>query len=188
MPLSRPLLSTVWLIRSGFSSTALCVSEEPMVVTMPSPTRAIMVSSPAPPTRRFTSVRTVTRALARSSIPSLATAEMGGVSMTLGITLICTACSTSRPARSMAQASAKVMGMLACWAEIMALATRSMLPPASRCFSSWSRVISRPALRTMISESTRRWGEMRRRRIPISADTLTFTPEDIARTHSPSGT
>jgi hypothetical protein len=44
----------------------LYVSVEPMAVTMPSPTRAITVSSVAPPTRLSMFVRTVTRALARS--------------------------------------------------------------------------------------------------------------------------
>ncbi len=52
VPASRPLAKTVREIRSGFSSTALWLSAEPTVVTMPSPTRAMMVSSPAPPTRR----------------------------------------------------------------------------------------------------------------------------------------
>ena len=53
-----------------------------MVVTMPSPTRAMIVSSPAPPTRRSMLARTVTRAVARSWIPSLATAAtMGQVAL-----------------------------------------------------------------------------------------------------------
>ena len=52
--------------------------------------------------------RTVTRALTFSSMPFLATAEITGVSMTRGLTLICTASSTLRPARSMAAARSKV--------------------------------------------------------------------------------
>jgi hypothetical protein len=92
---------------SGFSSTSLWVSAEPMVLTMPSPTRAMMVSSPAPPTSRSMLVRTVTRDMAMSWMPSLATAATRGVSMTLGMTDIFTASSTSRPARSMAAARLK---------------------------------------------------------------------------------
>ena len=130
VPASKPLLSTVRLMESGFSSTCLWFSLEPTVVTMPSPTRAMTVSSPAPPTRRSMLVRTVTRALARSSMPSLAMAATTGVSMTLGVTLICTAWSTSRPARSMAEAFSKGISMLERWAAIKALMTRSTLPPA----------------------------------------------------------
>ena len=80
---------------SGFSSTSLCDSAEPMLVTMPSPTRAMIVSSVAPPTSRLRLVRTVTRARTLSWMPSLATASMLlrpisalGTSMTLGSTLV----------------------------------------------------------------------------------------------------
>ena len=58
-----------------------------MALTIPSPTRAMMVSSVAPPTSPGILVRTVTRALALSSIPSLATADRYpslGASITLG--------------------------------------------------------------------------------------------------------
>ena len=58
---------------SGFSSTCRCVSAEPMALTMPSPTRAMIVSSVAPPTRRSRLVRTVTLALTLSWMPFLAT-------------------------------------------------------------------------------------------------------------------
>ena len=44
-----------------------------MALTMPSPTRAMIVSSVAPPTKRSRFVRTVTRALAFTPMPSLAT-------------------------------------------------------------------------------------------------------------------
>ena len=188
MPASRPLLSTVRLIRSGFSSTCLCVSLEPTVVTMPSPTRAMMVSSPAPPTRRSMLVRTVTRALARSSMPSLAMAATTGVSITLGVTLICTACSTSRPARSMADAFSKGISILERWAAMSALITRSTLPPASKCVSSLDRVTSSPALRALMSGSTRRLGWMRRSRMPTRELMLTCTPAASEVIHRPSGT
>ena len=83
------------------------MSAEPIVLTMPSPTRAMIVSSPAPPTSRSMFVRTVTRETAMSWIPSFATAAMRAVSITLGITDIFTASNTSRPARSMAAARLK---------------------------------------------------------------------------------
>ena len=50
VPASSPLANTVLEIISGFSSTALWLVAEPIVVTMPSPTLAKIVSSPAPPT------------------------------------------------------------------------------------------------------------------------------------------
>jgi hypothetical protein len=77
---------------------------EPIELTEPSPTRAMMVSSPAPPTSRSMLARTVTRATAMTWMPSLATAAIRGVSITFGLTLTCTASSTSRPARSIAVA------------------------------------------------------------------------------------
>jgi hypothetical protein len=98
-----------------------------MVDTMPSPTRAMIVSSPAPPTRRAMLVRTVTRALASTWMPSLATAAISllpdagfGQSITLGVTLVRTASSTSRPARSIDAAVRKSSGMPARSAAIRA--------------------------------------------------------------------
>ena len=117
---------------SGFSSTCACVADEPIVDTMPSPTRAMMVSSPAPPTSRSMLARTVTLAIARTWMPSLAIAEIGGVVMTLGFTDTWTASNTSRPARSMAVARAKLRSMLALSAEISAFTTCWTLPPAAR--------------------------------------------------------
>ena len=93
-------------------------------------TRAMIVGSPAPPTRRSIFARTVTRALIRSSMPFFATADTTGVSMTFGLTLICTASSTSRPARSMAADRSKGRGIAARCAAIRASTTRSTLPPA----------------------------------------------------------
>jgi hypothetical protein len=74
--------------------------------------------------------RTVTRATATTWIPFLATAATRGVSITLGFTLICTACRTSRPARSIAVARFHGRSMLARSAEMSAVTTRSTLPPA----------------------------------------------------------
>ena len=99
-----PSTSTVLEIKSGFSSTFLWDSAEPIVLTIPSPTRARIVSSPAPPTSRLMLARTVIRASARSWMPSLAIAATLGVVMTFGLTLTCTASNTSRPARSIAVA------------------------------------------------------------------------------------
>ena len=98
---------------------------EPMVVTLPSPTRAMMVSSPVPPTRRSMLARTVTRDTAINWIPSLATAATLGVVITRGLTDICTASNTLRPAKSMAAARSKSSSILALSALISALATKS---------------------------------------------------------------
>ncbi len=129
VPASSPLASTALEIMSGFSSTFLWDSAEPMVLTIPSPTRARIVSSPAPPTSRSMLARTVTRAIASSWMPSLAMAATLGVVMTLGLTLTCTASNTSRPARSMAVALVKVSGIPALSALMRASMTRLTLPP-----------------------------------------------------------
>ena len=108
----------------------MCESAEPTVVTIPSPTLAITVASPAPPTNWLILVLTVTLALTNSSIPSLATAEILGVSITLGLTLILTASKTSRPARSIAAAISNGMFIPALLDAISALTTASTWPPA----------------------------------------------------------
>ena len=78
-------------MRSGFSSTSVCVSAEPIALTMPSPTRAMIVSSVAPPMSWSRFARTVTRAFTLSWMPFLATASSvgrlpicGGQSITCG--------------------------------------------------------------------------------------------------------
>ena len=104
-----------------------------MAETIPSPTRAIIVSSVAPPTRRSMFVRTVTRARDCNWMPSFATAEMVpvlGQSITLGFTLVCTASRTCLPARSMAVACWKVRGIDALSDAISAFTTLDTLPPA----------------------------------------------------------
>ncbi len=73
-------------MRLGFSSTALWLSADPIVETIPSPTRARIVSTPAPPTNRWMLARTVTRAVAISWMPSFATAATFGVWITFGLT------------------------------------------------------------------------------------------------------
>ena len=73
VPASRPLSRIVLEILSGFSNTTVCDSDDPIVDTIPSPTRAITVSSPAPPTSLSIFARTVIRALALTSIPLIAT-------------------------------------------------------------------------------------------------------------------
>ena len=99
VPESSPLARTVFEIASGFSRTSLWEFAEPMEETIPSPTRARIVSSPAPPTRRLMFARTVTRAWAMSWMPSFAMAATLGVLITLGFTETCTASNTSRPAK-----------------------------------------------------------------------------------------
>ena len=74
--------------------------------------------------------RTVTRATASSWMPSLATAETLGVSITRGLTDIATASSTLRPARSMAAAREKSRLMPAFCAEMSAVTTASTRPCA----------------------------------------------------------
>ena len=59
---------------SGFSITCKWLSDEPMAVMIPSPTRAMIVSSVAPPINCSRLVRTVTRARTFSSTPFLAMA------------------------------------------------------------------------------------------------------------------
>ena len=120
VPASKPLRSTSFEMLSGFSKTDLWFSDEPMDDTIPSPTRARMVSSPAPPTSWRILARTVTRALVINWIPSLATAVTAGVSITFGLTDICTASNTSRPAKSIPVAIWKVSSMLAFDAETRA--------------------------------------------------------------------
>ena len=137
VPESSPFVNTPFDIESGFSSTFLCVIAEPIVVTIPSPTRAIMVSSVAPPTNRSMFALTVTRAFALSWIPSIATASIvclpldgSGQSITLGLTLVLTASRTSLPARSIAQALSKPSSIFALSAAINALITLGTLPLA----------------------------------------------------------
>ena len=115
---------------SGFSRTSLCESAEPTVVTIPSPILARTVASPAPPTSLSKSARTVTLAFTKSSIPSFATAETFGVSITLGLTLIFTASRTFRPARSIAAAFSNFSSIPALSDAINALTTLSTFPPA----------------------------------------------------------
>jgi len=112
-----------------------------MVVTMPSPTRAMMVSSCAPPTKRSRFVRTVTRALTFTWMPSLATASMVvrplagfGQSMTFGLTEFRTASRTDlfvpRVAMSIAQARFQSSERPAFCAAMRAWTVCTMLPPA----------------------------------------------------------
>ena len=128
VPASRPLVSTTLEIDSGLSSTSAWLSAEPMDETMPSPTRASTVSSPAPPTSWLIFALTVTLALQMSWIPFFATAVTGGVLMTFGLTDICTASNTSRPARSIPAAVLKSSLILALSADIRAFTTFTTLP------------------------------------------------------------
>ncbi len=101
---------------------------------MPSPTRAMIVSSVAPPTNRSRCERTVTRAFTFAPIPSLATPSMVvrpiaglGTSITFGLMLVRTASSTVFPvpfvAKSIAQARLKSSEMPALSAAINARMT-----------------------------------------------------------------
>ena len=60
---------------SGLASTSRWSLAEPMALTIPSPTRAMIVSSVAPPISCWRFARTVTRVLTFNWIPFLATAS-----------------------------------------------------------------------------------------------------------------
>ena len=77
-------LSTNWRWSPDFPELARGFRPIRWKETIPSPTRARMVSSPAPPTSWWMLARTVTRAFAINWIPFLATAATGGVSITFG--------------------------------------------------------------------------------------------------------
>jgi hypothetical protein len=137
---------------SGFSSTSEWSAAEPMADTIPCPTRAMIVSSVAPPTSCLMFVFTVTRALTLSWMPFFATASIVGrpraalgTSITFGFTLVCTASRMSRPARSIAVAVLHGRSMLALFAAIIALITRTTSPPASTWLSISGVLISSPA-------------------------------------------
>ena len=188
VPASNPRERTSFDILSGFANTSLCDCAEPIDVTIPSPTRARIVSSPAPPTNCARLARTVTRAIAINCIPSAATAATRGVLITFGLTEICTASNTSRPAKSIAVACLNVKLILALSAEINARITLGTFPPARKWVSRSLGVNGIPALVAVINELTIMLGGILRRRIPISWPILTLTPEKIAVTHSPTGT
>ena len=75
-------------------------------------------------------MRTVTREMTSTWMPSFATPPIFGEVMTFGMTVICTASSTLRPARSIEAARSKSRGMRALAAEIKAFTTFSTWPPA----------------------------------------------------------
>ena len=92
-----------------------------------------MVSSVAPPTNPGIFVRTVTLALAFSSIPSFATADKypsTGALITFGYTLVSTADLTSLPAKSIAVAISKGNLIFSLSDAISAATIFSTFPPA----------------------------------------------------------
>ena len=97
---------------------------------MPSPTLAIIVSSPAPPINLSMFALTVTLALTMTSIPFIATAAMFGVSITFGLTETCTASKTFLPAKSIAAALSNSNSISALCAAINAFTKVFTLPPA----------------------------------------------------------
>ena len=129
VPASSPLPKTSLDILSGFSSTSLCDLADPTQVTIPYPTLANMVSSPAPPTSCCKFALMVTLAFTTSCIPSMATAATDGVLITFGLTEICTASKTSLPAKSMAVACLKDRLIFAFSAEIKAFNNKRHISP-----------------------------------------------------------
>ena len=143
VPESTPFSKTRREMESGFSRTSLYELAEPTEVTMPSPTRAMTVSSVAPPTKRSRLVRTVTRARTLTAIPSLATAVILltpvfglGHSITLGLIEVRTASRTVLPvslvAKSMAQARENGSSIPALSAATRARTTLVTSPPARK--------------------------------------------------------
>src|SRR5216110_543258 len=131
---------TAYELSSRDWSSDVC-SSDLIALTMPSPTRAMIVSSVAPPTKRSRCERTVTRAFTLAPMPSLATPSMVvrpidglGTSITLGLMLVRTASSTVLPvplvARSMAHARLKSSAIPALSAAINARITWPTSPPA----------------------------------------------------------
>jgi hypothetical protein len=191
VPASSPSLSTTLEIRDGLASTSLWSSAMPMAATMPWPTRAITVSSVAPPTSRSRLVRTVTRARVRSWMPFFDTPSMVawpragfGQSMTLGLTLVRTASRTSRPARSMAAARSKVRLMRAREAATSAVTTARTLPRARTWACSLSMSTGMPALVAITSVSMITLDDTRRRYMPTKSISRTWQPEESAWSHS----
>src|SRR5690606_9634563 len=123
---------------------------------------------------------TVTRALAISWMPSLATAATGGVLITRGLTESCTASNTSRPAKSMAVASLKSNGILALSAEMSALITLLAFPPAKKWVSISFDVMSSPALVEVIMALVTNDGGTLRNRINSRLSRLIRTPDNWA--------
>ena len=92
----------------------------------------------------------MTLALIISSIPFLVTAETGGVSITLGLTEICTASKTFLPAKSIAAALLNDNFIPAFSADINARTTFLTSPPAKKCVSKSLLVIFKPAFIAVI--------------------------------------
>ena len=136
-----------------------------MVVTIPSPTRAMIVFSFAPPTKRSRFVRTVTRALTFTWMPSLATPSIVGrppsgfgQSITFGSTDVRTASPTDFPeplvARSIAHARRQSSAMPAFCAAIKACTQAVTSPPARYCASTSSMDRWMPAFVALMRAST----------------------------------
>ena len=108
----QSLESTTLEMVSGFSNTALWFSAEPMVVTIPSPTLARdgLFTGTTYPASEYWPVRSPWPLLSAGYRLWLPLSPWEVILITLGFTLICTASSTSRPARSMAVVALKSRG------------------------------------------------------------------------------
>ena len=102
-------------------------------------------------------------------MPSFATAETTGVSITLGRTDILTASRTFLPARSIAAALSKVKPKFALSAEINALTTLGTFPPASMWASNFPISTATPALAAAIIALTIMLGGTLLSLIPIKS-------------------
>ena len=134
----------------------------------------------------------MTRALALTTMPSLATPSMVtrpeeglGQSMTLGLTEVLTASRTVLPvplvARSMAQARSKSRWIPALRAAMRAWMTICTLPPARKWVDKSSILTANPDLMAVMRVSTMRPTGTPRRRSPMSSRKVTRAPAAMAR-------
>ena len=130
VPASSPLRSTSFDMESGFSSTDLWFQRNRLTK------RYLHLHVPGLYLRRhhhqLANIGTYRHTCFGYQLDTVlsATAVTGGVSITLGLTDICTASKTSRPARSIAVAIWNGSSILAFDADTNAWTTRSTCPPA----------------------------------------------------------
>ena len=120
-------------------------------------------------------------------MPFCATPWKIGVSMTFGLTEVCSASRTSRPARSIAAARCHSSGICARCAAIIASVHFSILPPANTCDCNCSTVSDKPALRARTKLATIDPAGTPMIRIRISDPIESGTPAAIVRIHNANG-
>ena len=176
-------------MESGFSSTSLCDLEEPTVVTMPlADTRddGFLARSADEPVDIGAHGNTRFLLLVRCRL--LRWPATIGVSITLGLTLILTACNTSRPARSIAVAFLKIQTQ----SRFFALRSARRWPyPHCRPLNNalpvrfdWARS---PPLVALMSGMTMREGGIFLKRMPMRLKIFTLYARSQSRDPEPDG-